>query len=111
MIRNTPLPPRAEMIRAMLDRDVSYDGVYFTAVRTTRIFCRPTCPARKPNPDNVVFYATAADAMAAGFRPCHRCLPMQSSVTPDWVRELLQAAEAVPERRWSDEMLREQGID
>jgi AraC family transcriptional regulator, regulatory protein of adaptative response / methylated-DNA-[protein]-cysteine methyltransferase len=99
------------MIRAMLDRDASYDGVYFTAVRTTGIFCRPTCPARKPKPDNVVFYATAAEAMTAGFRPCQRCLPMQSSVTPDWVRGLLRAAESSSERRWSDAMLREQGVE
>lgn len=95
----------------MLERDASYDGVYFTAVRTTGIFCRPTCAARKPNPDNVVFYATVAEAMAAGFRPCQRCLPMQSSLTPEWIRRLLKTAEAAPGRRWSDEMLREQGMD
>lgn len=111
MSYNASFPPRAEMIRAMLDRDATYDGLFFTAVRTTGIFCRPTCPARKPKPENVAFYATAADAMAAGFRPCQRCMPMQSNLTPEWVQQLLQKAEAAPDRRWSDEMLRQQGVD
>jgi AraC family transcriptional regulator, regulatory protein of adaptative response / methylated-DNA-[protein]-cysteine methyltransferase len=112
MSTHSHLPPRAEMVRAMLERDRAYDGVFFTAVRTTGIFCRPTCPARKPHPENVDFYATVADAMAAGYRPCQRCKPMQTAATtPEWVRTLLQAAEAAPEQRWTDEMLREHGVE
>lgn len=100
------------MVRAMLERDRAYDGVFFTAVRTTRIFCRPTCPARKPHPENVTFYATAADAMAAGYRPCQRCRPLQiAGEPPEWVRDLLEAADAAPEQRWTDELLRARGIE
>lgn len=112
MTTRTQLPPRAEMVRAMLERDRAYEGVFFTAVRTTRIFCRPSCPARKPHPENVDFYATVADALAAGFRPCQRCKPLQATATmPEWIRALLQAADAAPERRWTDDTLRDHGVE
>lgn len=106
------LPPRAEMVRAMLERDQAYEGVFFTAVRTTQIFCRPTCAARKPYPENVVFFASAIEALAAGFRPCQRCRPLQiASSTPAWIRSALTTIEATPERRWTDEHLIELGLD
>ena len=56
-------------MRAFNNRDAEYDGVFFTAVRTTGIFCRPTCPARKPLAKNVEFFATAEQSAAAGYRP------------------------------------------
>jgi len=59
----------------VLDRDATYDDVFVTAVRTTGIYCRPDCPARKPKRQNVVFYATCTEAEAAGFRACKRCRP------------------------------------
>jgi AraC family transcriptional regulator of adaptative response/methylated-DNA-[protein]-cysteine methyltransferase len=106
------LPPRAEMVRAMLERDQAYEGVFFTAVRTTGIFCRPSCPARKPRPENVDFYATASDALAAGFRPCARCKPLQlAGSAPPWVQSLMHAVDAAPEQRWSDERLCQLGIE
>lgn len=71
------LPDRAEMIQAFQSRDASYDGVFITAVRTTGIFCRPTCPARKPLVENILFYATTRDALFAGFTPCKRCRPLE----------------------------------
>jgi AraC family transcriptional regulator of adaptative response/methylated-DNA-[protein]-cysteine methyltransferase len=96
------LPPRDEMIAAMLSCDASYEGVFFTAVVTTRIFCRPTCTARKPLPSNVVFYATAAEAQEAGFRPCLRCRPLElEGECPGWLRPLIDALEAEPDRRWT----------
>jgi AraC family transcriptional regulator of adaptative response / DNA-3-methyladenine glycosylase II len=61
--------------RAISLRDRRFDGRFFTAVRTTGIYCRPICPARTPRSENVVFYPTAAAAQAAGFRPCLRCRP------------------------------------
>ncbi|MBI3908773.1 MAG: XRE family transcriptional regulator, partial [Pseudomonas fluorescens] len=54
-LQKTLLPPRAEMVRAMLERDTSYEGVFFTAVKTTGIFCRTGCTARSPKPENVEF--------------------------------------------------------
>lgn len=61
--------------RALRLRDPRFDGRFFTAVRTTGIYCRPVCPARTPKSCNVVFYSTAAAAQEAGFRPCLRCRP------------------------------------
>src|SRR5690349_6150238 len=56
-------------------RDARYDGRFFTAVKTTRIYCRPVCPARTPLSKNVTFFSTAAAAQEAGFHPCLRCRP------------------------------------
>jgi AraC family transcriptional regulator of adaptative response / DNA-3-methyladenine glycosylase II len=61
--------------RAARQRDARFDGRFFTAVKTTGIYCRPTCPARTPHRENVTFFPTAAAAQAAGFRPCLRCRP------------------------------------
>ncbi|OGB25308.1 MAG: 3-methyladenine DNA glycosylase 2 [Burkholderiales bacterium RIFCSPLOWO2_02_FULL_57_36] len=66
---------RETCYRALLGRDVRFDGRFFTAVRTTGIYCRPICPARFPKPENCTFYATAAEAQQAGYRPCLRCRP------------------------------------
>lgn len=83
--------------RAVTDRDRSYDGVVFYAVRTTGIFCRPQCPSRKPARANVVFFFSAQGAHNAGYRPCHRCRPDQPSApgTPvDTVVELCRYIES-----------------
>ena len=61
--------------RALCTRDARFDGRIFTAVKTTGIYCRPVCPAKTPRSENVVFYASAAAAQEAGFRPCLRCRP------------------------------------
>lgn len=61
--------------RAVCARDARFDGRFFTAVKTTRIYCRPICPARTPLQRNVAFYPSAAAAQLAGFRPCLRCRP------------------------------------
>jgi AraC family transcriptional regulator of adaptative response / DNA-3-methyladenine glycosylase II len=70
--------------RALASRDVRFDGRFFTAVRTTGVYCRPVCPARTPLRRNVAFYACAAAAEEAGFRPCRRCRPDTSPGTPEW---------------------------
>jgi AraC family transcriptional regulator of adaptative response / DNA-3-methyladenine glycosylase II len=70
--------------RARRSRDARFDGKFFIAVTSTRIYCRPICPARSPKDDNVRYYATAAAAEAAGFRPCLRCRPEASPGTPAW---------------------------
>lgn len=99
------------MIEAFLGRDPSYDGVFFTGVRTTGIFCRPTCPARKPKRKNVSFFASAQEALSAGYRPCRRCRPLQpDGATPSWLQPLLDAVEEDPARRWTDEDVRERGL-
>ncbi len=70
--------------RARLARDPAYDGRFFTGVRTTRIYCRPVCPARAAKSENVVFFPTAAAAERAGFRPCLRCRPETAPGSPAW---------------------------
>lgn len=99
------------MLRALRARDARYDGVFFTAVRTTRIFCRPSCPARTPAARNVTFYATPEAAHAAGYRPCLRCKPLLApGETPGWVRPLLRQIEADPRARVTDQDLRGMGL-
>lgn len=105
------LPARAEMLDAFQNRNASYDGIFFTGVRTTGIFCRPICPARKPKPQHVEFFATARDALYSGYRPCRRCRPMEPTGSPPgWLRGLLSDLEASPARRWADRDLRERGL-
>ncbi len=70
--------------RALRSRDARFDGRFFIGVRTTGIYCRPVCPARTPFRKNVTFYACAAAAEAAGYRPCRRCRPETAPGTPAW---------------------------
>ncbi len=99
------------MDQAFRGRDDSFDGLFFAAVTTTGIFCRPSCPARKPLPGNVVFYATASEALCAGYRPCGRCRPLASGADPEWVGELVARVEARPEERIRDADLKAEGLD
>jgi AraC family transcriptional regulator of adaptative response / DNA-3-methyladenine glycosylase II len=70
--------------RAVAARDTRFDGCFITAVRTTRIYCRPSCPAMTPKRRNVEFFPTAAAAQAAGYRACRRCLPDAVPGSPEW---------------------------
>lgn len=106
------LPAIPEMRRAVLARDASYDGLFYLAVRTTGIFCRPSCPARKPKPENVEYFPTARDAILAGYRPCRRCRPMDAGgATPEWVAGLIERVERDPATRFSDNDIRAMGIE
>lgn len=73
-----------ERYRAVKARDKRFDGQFFTAVSSTGIYCRPSCPALTPKPENVTFFLTSAAAHAAGYRACKRCLPEASPGTPQW---------------------------
>src|SRR5271156_614101 len=68
--------------RARLARDARFDGKFYIAVLSTRIYCRPICPSRTSKEENVRYFPTAAAAAAAGFRPCLRCRPECSPGTP-----------------------------
>lgn len=70
--------------QARLSRDPRFDGTFFLAVRTTGIYCRPICPARPPAEKNVTYYASAAQAADAGYRPCLRCRPESAPDSPAW---------------------------
>lgn len=108
----TNLPSPREMYRALVARDPGYEGVFCVGVRTTGIFCRPTCPARKPRFENVEFFARPAEALASGYRPCKRCRPLEpAGAPPAWLRPLLAAVEADPQRRRNDAELQALGVD
>jgi AraC family transcriptional regulator, regulatory protein of adaptative response / methylated-DNA-[protein]-cysteine methyltransferase len=70
--------------RARLARDPQYDGLFFSGVRSTKIYCRPVCPVRPAKSQNVTFYKSAAAAEKAGFRPCLRCRPEAALGSPAW---------------------------
>jgi len=108
----TTLPPATEMHRAFAGSDPSYDGLFFTGVRTTGIFCRPSCPARKPLPTHVEFFGTAREALFAGYRPCLRCRPLEADGRPPgWVGRLLGEVEADPTRRLTVRDLARLGVE
>lgn len=104
------LPSRGEMERAFIAKDTSYDGVFFTAVRTTGIFCRPSCPARAKT-ENVEFFASIKQCLDAGYRPCKRCRPLETNGTPPpWVANLLSQVEQSPDAPLKAADLRTLGV-
>jgi AraC family transcriptional regulator, regulatory protein of adaptative response / methylated-DNA-[protein]-cysteine methyltransferase len=105
------MPPIEEMQNAYLKKDSSYDGIFLLGVRTTGIFCRPSCPARKPLPQNVSYFSSAREALFAGYRPCKRCHPMDvNGRPPEWVRHAIALVKG-SEERIKDSELRRSGID
>lgn len=101
-----------EMMRAFLDADAGYDESFWTAVRTTGIFCRPSCRARKPRPENVEFFGSVREAMFAGYRPCKRCRPLSPpDQRPAWMDRLLAEVERDPGRRITAGELRDKGLN
>ncbi|MER6355502.1 AlkA N-terminal domain-containing protein [Streptomyces sp. NPDC001634] len=75
---------RERCVRAVQSKDARFDGWFFTAVLTTRIYCRPSCPVVPPKPENMTFYPSAAACQQAGFRACKRCRPDTSPGSPAW---------------------------
>jgi AraC family transcriptional regulator of adaptative response/methylated-DNA-[protein]-cysteine methyltransferase len=106
------LPSTDEMYRALLERDQTFDGLFFACVRTTGIFCRPTCGARKPRPENVEYAATVQEALHRGYRPCRVCNPLGSTPgDPSWLAPLLEELTRRPSVRLQDHDLRARGLD
>ncbi len=106
---NELAPSHDDLYRALLARDERMNDRWFVAVLSTRIFCRLSCPARKPKARNCRFFPTAAECLSAGFRPCKRCHPL-NELSPT-VRALLAALEELPEARWSESDLVDLGYD
>lgn len=106
------LPTPDVLYRALLDRDDAFDGRAYVGVTTTGVFCRLTCPARKPKRENCSFYPTVAACIDAGFRPCKRCHPMATLAAGDPVMAaLLEALDQRPAYRWSESDLVRMGHD
>lgn len=106
------LPSPMTMYRALVRKDPSYEGIFWAGVRTTGVFCRPTCTARKPLRHNVEFFPRVADALTSGYRPCKRCRPLVArGDTPDWIAALLREVDANPFEKISEAALRRRGLD
>lgn len=106
------LPDHETLYQALLDRNAAYDGQAYVGVSTTGVFCRLTCPARKPKTENCTFYASVGECIEAGFRACKRCHPLQpmASVDPS-IAALLAALDERPEYRWSESDIDRLGFD
>ena len=106
------LPPPETMYRALVNSDPSFEGIFFVGVRTTGIFCRPTCSAKKPARENVDFFATPGEALGNGYRPCLRCHPMEPGERPPKLIERLRTeVEQAPGGRLTDKELVALAID
>src|SRR5881392_2878502 len=106
------LPPTEMMYRALVNRDPSFEGIFFIGVRTTGIFCRPTCPAKKPARENVDFFATFIEAIESGYRACLRCHPTEPGKRPpELIERLRTEVERAPGGRLTDKELAAMSID
>ncbi|MDP1602117.1 MAG: trifunctional transcriptional activator/DNA repair protein Ada/methylated-DNA--[protein]-cysteine S-methyltransferase [Legionella sp.] len=103
---------KIKFYQALIEKNTEYEGVFFVGVTTTGIFCRPTCPARKPKFEHCEFFETAQAALLASFRPCKRCKPLSHpSQVSELVQILVQAVEENPEKRWKDSDFQQLSID
>jgi AraC family transcriptional regulator of adaptative response/methylated-DNA-[protein]-cysteine methyltransferase len=101
-----------EKYDAIGKQDTQYEGVFITAVKTTGIFCRPSCRARKPKAENVLFYNTAQEAIQNGFRPCKVCKPMEKmDETPEYVKNIIKELHKNQYVRIKDYDLVQRGIE
>ena len=97
---------------AIGNKSASFEGCFITGVKTTGIFCRPSCRARKPNIENVEFYENAQQALHSGFRPCKLCKPMESMyMTPEYIKDIIKKLHADPYLRIKDQDLKDQGLE
>ena len=106
------LPPNDTMYQALVNRDSSFEGIFFVGVRTTGIFCRPTCSAKKPARQNVEFFPSPNEALLGGYRPCLRCQPMDPArPAPELIQRLRAEVEKAPDGRLTDKELSSLAID
>ncbi len=106
------LPDHDTLYKALVNRDMQYDGQAFVGVTSTGIFCRLTCAARKPKSENCRFFDSPSSCVQEGFRPCKRCKPLgkEAALEPA-IDVLLQALKEHPERRWQERDIRKLGFD
>jgi AraC family transcriptional regulator of adaptative response/methylated-DNA-[protein]-cysteine methyltransferase len=103
---------KKEFYDALIANNSEYEGVFYVGVKTTGVFCRPTCPARKPKFEHCEFFETAQQALLASFRPCKRCRPLSHpNQVSELVRILVQAVEENPEKRWKNEDFQKLSVD
>lgn len=100
------------MYEASYTKDVSFEGIFWMGVKTTGIFCRPTCTARKPKFENVEFFFNTKEAMLKGYRPCKVCRPLENlDATPQYIKELLNEISDDPTLKLKDYDLVQRGLE
>lgn len=100
------------MYKALVEKDSSFEGTFFAAIKTTGIFCRPTCNARKPKPENVEYYKTTKEAILKGYRPCKICNPLEKlGETPDNIKVILKELSLDPSLKFKDWDLIQKGLE
>lgn len=105
-------PSDQVLYTALLERDANYDGRFYVGVTSTGVFCRLTCPARKPKLVNCCFFELVSQCIEEGFRPCKRCHPLRTTADGDpAIRQLLAALEQSPAKRWSESHIVAMGFD
>jgi AraC family transcriptional regulator, regulatory protein of adaptative response / methylated-DNA-[protein]-cysteine methyltransferase len=100
------------MYKALVDKDAGYEGIFIAAIKTTGIFCRPTCTARKPKKNNVEFFKTAKEALLKGYRPCKICNPLEKpGTTPSYIKDILNELDSNPSTKFKDHDLIQKGVE
>lgn len=100
------------MYQASVSKDTSFEGVFFTAVKTTGIFCRPSCTARKPKIENVDFFKTSKECILKGYRPCKVCKPLEKlNETPAFIKLLIEELAENPSLKFKDYDLVKRGLE
>lgn len=106
------LPDAETLYTALLSKDTSFEGIFVVGVKTTGVFCRPSCKARKPKRENVEFFASPREALVNGYRPCKLCKPLgQRGEMPDWLKPLMDEVDSNRNIRLKDRDLKQRGID
>ncbi|MGB0900646.1 bifunctional transcriptional activator/DNA repair enzyme AdaA [Halocynthiibacter sp.] len=105
------LPDHKVLYRALTKRDPAWDGRAWVCVATTGIFCRLSCPARDPKPENCAFKPSVTECIEAGFRPCKRCHPLGVLSDDPMISDLVKALEKDPTRRWYENDIVQMGYD
>ena len=100
------------MYQASYDKNIEFEGVFWMGVKTTGIFCRPTCTARKPKPENVEFFENTKSAISKGYRPCKVCKPLDNpDETPENIQKILDELSENPELKFKDSDLIERNVE
>ncbi len=108
----TSMPDVKILYRAFVAKDNTYEGLFYAGIKSTNIFCRMTCRAKKPKLQNVEFFSSTAAALEAGYRPCKLCRPLDfPGNPPGWVKIILDEIVASPDVVLKDEDIRKRGVD
>ena len=100
------------MYDASFHKNSDFEGVFWMGVKTTGIFCRPTCTARKPKPENVEFFTNVKDAILKGYRPCKVCKPLENpGETPEYIQLILEELRLDPSLKFKDSDLIQRGVE